>query len=41
MRSDSLADLAVFLGVTEKTVRTHLKAHGGFVIDRGTVRAGQ
>ena len=34
----SLADLAVFLGVTEKTVRRHLTENGTFNVDRGVVR---
>ena len=29
----TVADLAEYLGVTEKTVRNRLKEHGGFVID--------
>ncbi len=34
----SLADLAVFLGVTEQTVRRHLTENGTFNVDRGVVR---
>lgn len=33
----SLADLAQYLSVTEKTVRNRLKEHGGFWIDEGAV----
>ena len=34
----SLADLAVFLGVTERTVRRYLNEHSDFVVENGIVK---
>lgn len=34
----TIQDLAEYLGVSEKTVRSRLKEHGGFVIEDSTVR---
>lgn len=34
----TLKDLAEYMAVTEKTVRNHLKEHGGFVIEENEVR---
>ena len=33
----TVTDLAEYLGVTEKTVRNHLKEHGGFWVDEGKI----